>query len=708
MNPHRLAIGIIALGLTGPSVAVAADGPTVAVHRFAMVVGSNDGGPNRVTLRYAHSDAQALGQVLSDLGGVAPQDRMSLTDPDRAELDRAFSVLRQRIAASNAPRTEVVFYYSGHSDEEGLLLGGEHYGYKELREDVSELPADVRIGILDSCASGAMVRGKGGVRRAPFLVDASNEVKGYAYLTSSSADEAAQEADRIEGSFFTHSLVTGLRGAADMSRDGKVTFNEAYQYAFHATLRGTERTSYGPQHPGYDIQMAGSGDLVLTDLRTTTAALALGEHLVGRTSIRDAAGRLVIELEKDSDKPVELGLAPGSYTLIVRQEDRFAELPLELDEGGTVKVAAEDLSWSRGELARARGGPKVRPDSDLPDSRFRMTFLPSAGQNDDVVDHAVFNWFIGRSAELQGAEASLGAYKVTGNAAGAMASVGANVVGGDLNGAQASVGLNQVSGNASWLQASVGANVVGGHMVGLQTAVAFNYATKMEGVQLSQGVNVAKELDGTQLGIVNVGTKTKGAQLGIVNVGGEVKGTQLGLINIAETSEAPIGLLNFVKEGRHSVGIFAASDVPFNAELELGGTRLYNVFGVGSDGFCSDRSKSHCEQATKMYVHYGLGGKLTKGERAWFDADLGVATYMPVLDGYGPRGNATTLVPRARMAFKLRLFGHLTPYLGAAANFQIPMSDQAVSAVPDSMNQCTDGTCGILWPSGYAGLALDF
>ncbi len=704
--PPRAACLFLVLGLAGPSVAVAADGPTIAVHRFAMVVGSNDGGTDRVQLRYAHSDAQALGLVLTELGGVAPQDRMALTDPDRAELDRAFTVLRERIAASTAPRTEVVFYYSGHSDEEGLLLGGEHYGYRELRQDVSELPADVRIGILDSCASGAMVRGKGGVRRAPFLVDASTEVKGYAYLTSSSADEAAQEADRIEGSFFTHALVTGLRGAADLSHDGRVTFNEAYQYAFHATLRGTERTSYGPQHPGYDIQMAGSGDLVLTDLRTTTAALALGENLHGRTSIRDASGRLVVELDKDTGKPVELGLAPGAYTLIVRQDERFAEQRLELRDGGTTQVVAEDLDWSRGEVARARGSAK--PDSDLPESLFRMTVLPSVPSSDEVVDHAVINWFIGRSAELRGAEISLGAYRVTGDATGVMATIGANTVGGDLNGAQAAVGLNQVTGNASWLQGAVGANLVYGHMSGFQASSGFNYAAKMEGVQFTQGVNVAKELDGTQLGVVNVGMKTKGAQLGIVNVAKEVKGTQLGIINIAETSDTPIGLLNFVKEGRHSIGVFAASDVPFNAELELGGTRLYNVFGVGSDGFCSDPERSECAQATKMYVHYGLGGKLTKGERAWFDADLGVASYVPVIEYAGPRWSGTTLAPRARIAFKLRLFGHLTPYLGAAANFQIPLSDGAVAAVPDELNQCTDGNCGLLWPTGYAGLAIDF
>ncbi len=708
MTTRSASAAILALGLAGPGVAIAAEGPAIAVQRYAMVVGSNDGGPDRVQLRYAHSDALAMGDVLVDLGGVAPQDRIFLSDPDRAALDRAFTVMRQRLEASTAPRTEVVFYYSGHSDEEGLLLGGEHYGYKQLRSDVSELPADVRIGILDSCSSGAMVRGKGSVRRAPFLVDASNEVKGYAYLTSSSADEAAQEADRIEGSFFTHALVTGLRGAADMSKDSKVTFNEAYQYAFHATLRGTERTSYGPQHPGYDIQMAGSGDLVLTDLRTTTAALTLADNLRGRTSIRDAEGRLVVELEKPEGSPVELGLAPGDYTLIVRQEERFAEEPFTLHNGGTTDLSAEDLDWSRGELARARGGPVAARNPELPESWFRMTFLPSIPSNDEVNDHLVLNWLVGRSAELEGLEASLGAYRVTGTATGAMATIGGNFVGGDLRGVQGAVGVNQVSGDASWMQAAVGANIANQSMTGFQGSVGLNYARQIDGVQWSQGVNVAQELDGTQLGIINVGIKSKGAQLGIVNVAGEVKGTQLGIVNIAKRSEAPIGLLSFVEEGRHSIAISAASDVPYNAEVKLGGTRLYNVFATGADGFCSDPTNTDCTQASKMYIHYGLGGKLTQGERAWFDLDLGVASYMPVEEYIGPRWDRTTLVPRARISFELLLFGHVAPYLGAAVNVQVPLTELAVAAVPTDMDQCRDGACTMFWPTGFAGVAVEF
>ena len=95
-------------------------------------------------------------------------------------------------------------------------------------------------------------------------------MRGHAFLTSSAETEAAQESDRIRASYFTHYLISGFRGAADLSGDGKVTLNEAYQFAFNETLGRTVDTKGGAQHPSYDINMSGTGDVVMTDVRQTT------------------------------------------------------------------------------------------------------------------------------------------------------------------------------------------------------------------------------------------------------------------------------------------------------------------------------------------------------------------------------------------------------------------------------------------------------
>lgn len=64
---------------------------------------------------------------------------------------------------------------------------------------------------------------KGGTRKPAFLMDASSKTRGHAIITSSSSDEAAQESATIGGSIFTHYFLSGLRSAADINTDGKVT-----------------------------------------------------------------------------------------------------------------------------------------------------------------------------------------------------------------------------------------------------------------------------------------------------------------------------------------------------------------------------------------------------------------------------------------------------------------------------------------------------
>jgi hypothetical protein len=239
------------------------------VERFVLAAGANSGGHHRTTLQYAVSDAERFGQVMLGMGGVSPANHLLLEEPGRREFEWALRDLQSRVASARQPdgRTELLLYYSGHADEDGLLLGSDRLPYRRLRQLLDDIQADVHITVLDACASGAITRIKGGQRREAFLVDQASDMRGYAFLTSSSADEVAQESDRIGSSFFTHYLLSGLRGAADTSGEGKITLNEAYQFAFHETLRRTAATRAGAQHPSYDISLSGTGDVVMTDVR---------------------------------------------------------------------------------------------------------------------------------------------------------------------------------------------------------------------------------------------------------------------------------------------------------------------------------------------------------------------------------------------------------------------------------------------------------
>jgi len=355
----RLAIALAALiGSAAICLAPPAAAAPTSVRRLALIIGANDGGSDRVRLRYANTDADAFASVLTHLGGVSKADMVILREARPDTIRAAFANIRTRIIRHRKAhrRVELLLYYSGHSDETGLLPSGGRISYRELRDRLGNVGADVRIAVLDSCASGALIRSKGGFRRAPFLLDASSRVKGHAYVTSSSADEVAQESDRIGGSFFTHHMVTGLRGAADVDADRKVTLSEAYRFAFKRTLARTERTSKGPQHANYDFELAGTGDLVITQLDKMASILALDPALTGRLFIRDSRGRLVAELDKAPGHKIDLGLEPGTYKVLLHANRRVWTADVQLRRGKRTIMDGSQLREQHGlERTRARG-----------------------------------------------------------------------------------------------------------------------------------------------------------------------------------------------------------------------------------------------------------------------------------------------------------------------------------------------------------------
>lgn len=325
--------------------------------RYAIVVGSNNGGADRVKLRYAVSDARSVMDVLRKLGGVDSDSSILLFEPRKERLLESIAQIRGRVADAKKTfsRVELIFYYSGHSDEEGIIPGGEKIYYRDIKQAVINVPADVRIAILDSCSSGAFTSIKGGKMRSPFLVDRSHSMKGFAFMTSSSSDEASQESDRIKGSFFTHFLLIGLRGAADQAGDGKITLNEAYQYAYTETLARTEKTLRGPQHPNYHIMMSGAGDVILTEIRKSSSTLTISKPIYGTLFLRDKKKSLVAELNKGAGRTVTLGLESGTYTVVNERDGKLYEAKVSLPSGGGQTLTYNGFAVVDRESTRSRG-----------------------------------------------------------------------------------------------------------------------------------------------------------------------------------------------------------------------------------------------------------------------------------------------------------------------------------------------------------------
>ncbi len=575
---------------------------TAPVRRYALVVGANDGGPQRVKLRYAVSDAKAFARVLTQLGGVMPENQRVVVEPSAAQLRGALGEVAGWLEREKGRpgRSEMIVYYSGHSDEEGFLLRGERVGYDELRGWLGSLTTDVRIAVVDSCASGSLTRTKGGQRAPPFLLDQATQVRGHAYLTSSAENEVSQESDKLEASFFTHYLLSGLRGAADSSRDGRITLNEAYQFAFHETLARTERSMSGAQHPAYDIQLAGSGDLVLTDLRASGSRLVLGPDEHGRFSVRDAAGGLVIEVRKVQGRPMELGLEPASYRITREREREVAELQVQLQEGERQTLDSGRFSHVAREVTASRGDgvpqeePPVTPAHFglLPMGNFEKTPVVTRFSFGLIGDHvagvrgvalATALHHTGESG-LVGAQLSGAVNWVKRPAQGAQVAGAFNVAERDAAAAQVAGGFNWVGGAVKGAQVTGGFNWAQQRVRGAQLSGGFNWAGGgLDGWQTAGGVNVATggSARGLQLAVLNYGEDVHGAQVGVVNIARDVKGSQIGIVNVSRRVEGfPLGI-NIVREGRFQVGATASELALGNLEVKLGTQRVHTLLLAG-------------------------------------------------------------------------------------------------------------------------------
>ncbi len=328
----------LVLALLVPSAAQA------RTHRYALVVGQNEGGPGTDMLYFAEADAAKVARVLVELGGFPAANVAVVQGVGRAGLLRELDRMADRVAgAPLEPGDDVLllFFYSGHGNPDGLELDRTVLGFEELDAWLESAGADVRLVLVDSCHSGALTRAKGatkGATKAPsFLLELGDggAAQGKVVLSSSAADELSQESDEIGGSYFTHFLVSGLRGAADEDADGRVSLHELYAYLYQETTYRTAGTRTGVQHPTYDYDLTGTGDLVLTDTQPRGGALVLGDGQPGRYLVFDEARRaFVAEVHVAEGQTRRLALDAGTYRVQLRGAVSLFETVVEVPVGG--------------------------------------------------------------------------------------------------------------------------------------------------------------------------------------------------------------------------------------------------------------------------------------------------------------------------------------------------------------------------------------
>lgn len=249
---------------------------TLAVHYremrknvWAVVIGI-DRYQNTRPLKYAVNDAKAFYDHLIRNNHI-PQENVTLVLNEEARLIRLRSILGTHLKNKAGKDDMVIIFFAGHGacekdvtspDKDGLEkyilphdadprdLYASALPMSEVSRIFNRIRSERLIFIADACysgASGGRTINLAGVRAniSEAFLDRIASGKGRIILTASGANEVSSEDDKLNHGVFTYFLLEGLRGKADMDKDGIITVDEAYRYVSLEVPRATGQE----QHP---------------------------------------------------------------------------------------------------------------------------------------------------------------------------------------------------------------------------------------------------------------------------------------------------------------------------------------------------------------------------------------------------------------------------------------------------------------------------
>lgn len=393
-----LAPALLALGITGGFATEAHAGRGSSVlplsmrmptHQFALIIGSNatlDASTD--PLRFADDDAAAMAELLTEVGydvalvttldvesqALHPDLVRTAFDPSPEGLDAAWTQLRKRMDAVDG-EVELLIYYSGHGDvgPDGqgylTLTGGKLTRNRLFSEILEGSPADHNHVLIDACRSEQFVltRGKKTWKDDRSGEDGREDVGRYlgknhlgghpdtGVIVAHSADQQTHEWERYRGGIFTHQLLSGLRGGADLNGDGAVEYSEigAFVAAANSGVKDPRaRLSVTVRPPAEDQRQPVLRHEDVSSQRVLYFPEGEDQRLY---TVEDSRGVRLADLRRAGDRPGYLRLPDGDMFVSRRSADGAGdaqEATIPADVGGRTEVL--ELSFTRTKRA-ARG-----------------------------------------------------------------------------------------------------------------------------------------------------------------------------------------------------------------------------------------------------------------------------------------------------------------------------------------------------------------
>ncbi|MEM6398234.1 MAG: caspase family protein [Bacteroidota bacterium] len=217
-------------------------------------------------LNYTDNDAFHLFAFLkSPEGGALPDEQIRLLiDEDATHRNIIMSMREVYLRADE--NDVVLFYFSGHGlrgsflpvDYDGFDHKLEHH---EIRDALVATRAKHKLIIADACHSGSLTAPlqarPGGIGEAlQRYYDALNDANpGTALLLSSKGEEYSLEDGGLRSGVFSHYLIKGMKGEADVNRDQLISVQELFQFVHREVRKYTGNIQTPTLSGDYDETM---------------------------------------------------------------------------------------------------------------------------------------------------------------------------------------------------------------------------------------------------------------------------------------------------------------------------------------------------------------------------------------------------------------------------------------------------------------------
>lgn len=220
---------------------------------YALVVGVASY-QHMPSLKYTDDDAYQLYAFLkSPEGGAIPNENIKVLVDDVATKNNILMSMEQLF--SKADENDVVLLYMSGHGLEGSFIPSDFDGfrnqlaYNDINKILNKSKAKHKLCIADACHSGSLVASKGNdyapALNSYYSVLGDLETGGTAMLLSSAANELSLEYSGLRQGVFSHYLMNGLRGEADVDHNKIVTITELYTYMYR-NVRGYTQNKQSP------------------------------------------------------------------------------------------------------------------------------------------------------------------------------------------------------------------------------------------------------------------------------------------------------------------------------------------------------------------------------------------------------------------------------------------------------------------------------